>query len=297
MTTYRVIGIGMLLVLFAAWHVTAAAAAGEDVGPMTATVFRTDDPRGLTVRSDPSAGAPPVGYLPSGTRVRTYREFSGGWVRIHSPIQGGWVDMANLNPVRGVATVVSVDSPENCLRVRSGPGSSYEVVGCLGRGERLRLTGIWSSNNWLEIDGPVAGWVFGGQIQTTLVAGLPPAVIPVPGPSYVIEAIPPLVPSPAGRYYSYRYPYWHWRYRYHHRYPYRYDRRYEYYPYRYGRTYRAPGVGVRVSPYSGVAVRAGGVGVSVSPRHGVGVNAGGVRVGVSPYGGVRVGVGRGRPRR
>jgi len=295
MITYRALSIGILAVLFAACQAMAAVAEPvEGVGPIAATVVRTDDQKGLTVRSGPSPEAPPVGYLPSGTRVRTSREFSGGWARIQSPIQGGWVDMANLNPVRGVATVVSVDRPENCLRVRGGPGSTYEVVGCLGMGQRLRLTGIWSSNNWLEIDGPVPGWVFGDQIQTTLVAGLPPAVVTVPAPSYVVEPLPLPVPAFAGRYYYSRYPYWHWRYRYHHRYPYWYERRHPYYPYRYGRTYGSPGVGVRVSPYSGVRVRAGGVGVSVSPRYGVGVNAGGVRVGVGPHG-VRVGVGRGRP--
>jgi len=47
-------------------------------------------------------------------------------------------------PVGGVATVVGVDQPDNCLRIRSGPGGSYEVIGCAGMGQQLNITGVWT---------------------------------------------------------------------------------------------------------------------------------------------------------
>jgi len=142
------------------------------------------------------------------------------------------------------AVVVSIDRPENCLRVRSGPGTGYEIVGCVRMGERLRLTGVWSQNNWAEVDRPAKGWVTGSQIRPVVAAY-------VPG----IEALPPAVtyvePAPVVRTYVGR-PY----------YPYR--------RYGYG-VYGGPGVAVRVGPRGGVAVRAGGVGVRVGPRGGWGV--------------------------
>ena len=66
----------------------------------------------------------------------------------------------------GVATVVGVDQPDNCLRVRSGPGSSYDVIGCIAMGTQVNITGVWTSNNWAQLTGD--GWVYGPQIATDL---------------------------------------------------------------------------------------------------------------------------------
>ncbi len=68
--------------------------------------------------------------------------------------------------VGGVATVVGVDQPENCLKVRSGPGSSYDVIGCILMGTEVNLTGVWTSNDWAQLTGD--GWVYGPQISTDL---------------------------------------------------------------------------------------------------------------------------------
>ena len=69
-------------------------------------------------------------------------------------------------PVGGVATVVGVDQPENCLRIWSGPGISYDVVGCAKMGEELHITGVWTSNGWGQLADN--GWVYGSQIKTDL---------------------------------------------------------------------------------------------------------------------------------
>ena len=66
----------------------------------------------------------------------------------------------------GVGTVVQVDQPDNCLRIRSGPGNSYDVIGCAPMGAQLNLTGAWSSNEWAQLAGK--GWVYGPQIETDL---------------------------------------------------------------------------------------------------------------------------------
>ena len=90
-------------------------------------------------------------------------------------------------PRGGVATVISVDQPENCLRIRSGPGTSYDVIGCANMGEQLNITGVWTSNNWAQLADNA--WVYGPQIQTDL---RPPLEAYSRIPSYVIteEIVP-----------------------------------------------------------------------------------------------------------
>ena len=39
-------------------------------------------------------------------------------------------------PKGGVATVIGVDQPDNCLRIRSGPGNQYDVIGCADMGDQ-----------------------------------------------------------------------------------------------------------------------------------------------------------------
>jgi hypothetical protein len=248
----------------------AAPVLGEEIGPLAATVARVDDERGLIVRSEPSPTASILGRLGMGARITGYNEFRNGWVKIQSPINGGWIEMASLRPVLGNAVVVSVDKPEMCLRIRSGPGTFYKPVGCAQKGDRLRLTGLGSENNWAEIDRPVNGWVSLPQISTNLGVSQGLAATPPPPPVYVEEPLPPPayveeLPPPVstyvvpygGYYYGGYYPIR--PYRHHHVRP--YWRNY----------YRGSGVAVRVGPRGGVGVRAGGVGVRVGPRGGVGV--------------------------
>jgi len=84
-------------------------------------------------------------------------------------------------PKGGVATVVGVDQPENCLRIRSGPGNAYDVIGCANMGDQLNITGVWASNNWAQLADN--GWVYGPQIQTDL---RPPGTAYSQGRSYVV---------------------------------------------------------------------------------------------------------------
>jgi hypothetical protein len=89
-------------------------------------------------------------------------------------------------PTIGVGVVISVDRPENCLRVRRGPSTSYDIIGCAGFGDKLNLTGVFSSDNrWAQLDNN--GWVVLSQIKTDLRP--PQAVVSTPSSSYV-ESLP-----------------------------------------------------------------------------------------------------------
>jgi hypothetical protein len=84
-------------------------------------------------------------------------------------------------PQGGVATVVGVDQPDNCLRIRSGPGNSYDIIGCANMGEQLNITGVWTSNDWAQLADNA--WVYGPQIETDL---RPPRTAYSRSPSYVV---------------------------------------------------------------------------------------------------------------
>jgi hypothetical protein len=78
----------------------------------------------------------------------------------------------------GNAWVASVDQPENCLRIRSGPGTNFEIIGCAQFGDQLLLSGLWTQDNWAEVVQPVRGWVSGNQIRLNrVVASVTPTVV------------------------------------------------------------------------------------------------------------------------
>ncbi len=146
---------------------------GQSFGMIAATVVKTDDARGLIIRSKPSDSSEPLGYLPAGTELRGCNDFRDGWMRLQTPSSGGWVNMANLKPVGGEAKVIAVDKPDLCLPVRKGPGEWYEKTGCAEMGQKLQLSGIWSVNNFAQLEN--GGWINASEIVTDLVSCEAPA--------------------------------------------------------------------------------------------------------------------------
>jgi hypothetical protein len=249
--------LGFMLVFGIIKEAPAAGAWGQSVGPVSATVRTTDTPGGLTVRYEPSAASAVRGYLPVGTDVQGYARFRDGWMKLRRPHEGGWVRVDSLQPRGGAAVVISVDQPDNCLRIRSGPSSATAQVGCARGGAQLRLTGVWSENNWAEVRSPAQGWVYAAQIASALKPPYPDSTVIVRERTYVA---PPLAyaetPVPVTRYYATPRPYYY---------------RSGYGPYY---RYRGYGSGVYVGPRGGVAVDAGPVAVRVGPRGGWGVRVG-----------------------
>ena len=92
--------------------------------------------------------------------------------------------MAFLKPKGGEGTVAAVDKPDLCLVIRKGPYSSYEKIGCAELGQKLKLSGVWSSTNWARLED--GGWVDASKIQTDLfVCSAPPAATPESQPQPV----------------------------------------------------------------------------------------------------------------
>jgi uncharacterized protein len=130
----------------------------------TETIRQADSPSGLTVRAEPSRNGAVMAYLPVGSKVTYEGAASNGWVKLSAPTAGGWVTGSYLGAGKAEASVIGVDNPEQCLRVRSGPGTNHEKIGCLPKGAKIKLTGTVQSG-WAQIVEPMAGWVTARQIQ------------------------------------------------------------------------------------------------------------------------------------
>ncbi|RAP74938.1 N-acetylmuramoyl-L-alanine amidase [Paenibacillus montanisoli] len=132
----------------------------------------------LNVRSEPSLQASIVGQLRNGDIVTVTDEESDGWVRVKRNKLSGWVAGYLLRKLdgKGQASNPTVSSPPSSgkvstspgstatvladsLRIRSGPGTSYKIIGSLSQGEQISITG--SQSDWLKIrtSAKQTGWV------------------------------------------------------------------------------------------------------------------------------------------
>ena len=64
----------------------------------------------------------------------------------------------------GEASVIKVDSPDQCLRIRKGPGGNFDKIGCLPMGAKVKIAAA-AQNNWVKISSPMEGYVNAKQIQ------------------------------------------------------------------------------------------------------------------------------------
>ena len=65
------------------------------------------------------------------------------------------------------------------LNVRSGPGTSYGIIGQLSRGTQVHVVSV--SGSWSKIDAPKTGWV--ASLYLTKVATTTPTPAPSPNPA------------------------------------------------------------------------------------------------------------------
>jgi hypothetical protein len=65
----------------------------------------------------------------------------------------------------GVATVARVERYGKCLHVFRDPSAYSREIGCMSRGEKTHLTGVFSKNRrWAQLDNH--GWVLFGDLKT-----------------------------------------------------------------------------------------------------------------------------------
>lgn len=158
----------------------AAPAEPEQEEPQTASVMGTVTTDDLRIRSGPSTGYSVLGYLNTGDRVEVTEQKSSGSM-IWGKISQGWISLSYVDldsqdtaaqapsaPSGGdgsaevsAETVTGKVVNTNSLRIRSGPGTNYSIVGYLSGGTSVTITErrsdgsmMWGkiSNGWISLD-------------------------------------------------------------------------------------------------------------------------------------------------
>ena len=134
----------------------------------TNTATGTVTGNGLNIRSGPGTGYAAVGSLAKGDRVSILEQFTYGnttW----GCTKNGWISMdfvdvdggssANTNTNTGSGTTSQAGTiMGNGVNIRSGPGTNYNTVGSLNKGDKVTITNTQSSGGYVW--GKIAqGWV------------------------------------------------------------------------------------------------------------------------------------------
>jgi murein DD-endopeptidase MepM/ murein hydrolase activator NlpD len=126
----------------------------------------------LNVRSEASSGAPIVTKLPSGTYV-TLISRSGGWWRVeYAPSAYGYMSADYIKYVEGTYALVTSTSSGN-LNIRSGPGTSYGLIGSISNGRTvlaLSFDGSWYRSLY---NGTLTGYVSAPYLKSVMAWPVP----------------------------------------------------------------------------------------------------------------------------
>ena len=143
----------------------------------------------LNVRTGPAVVYEVIGILKQGDAVSLLgRNDNGSWVLI-STNDGleGWVSSSYLQTNTPVASLAVISAPPptsavgivntGALKVRYGPGTSFEVITVLKGGEMVNLLGRFTKGSWVYIQTAEddKGWVNG----TYLITSVPIPTLPI----------------------------------------------------------------------------------------------------------------------
>ncbi|GAA0606808.1 hypothetical protein GCM10009001_25080 [Virgibacillus siamensis] len=128
----------------------------------------------LNVRTAPSHSAQIIGKLNDGDRVVVFQK-AFGWVQTYYDGQKAWVASQFLYPADDQTSTdsgsetISNSTPEKItvtateVRIRTGPGTSHQIIGYTSKGDTYNL--VKSTNNWNKVvlgdgsSGWIAGWL------------------------------------------------------------------------------------------------------------------------------------------
>lgn len=110
----------------------------------------------LNIRETPGLSGKVVGCLTRYRKVEVL-ETDGDWLRISS----GWINKNYVKPVGSSVTANNTGTVKaSILRVRSGPGTSYQQVGYLRNGEKVII--LENRGDWLRIS---SGWISADYVK------------------------------------------------------------------------------------------------------------------------------------
>ena len=119
---------------------------GEDTS--NTTTIKYVNATSLNVRSGPSTSYSVIGKLSNGTKVEVIST-SNGWSKIKYDGGTGYVSSKYLSSSSTESSTTTKYVNATSLNVRSGPSTSYSIIGQLSNGERVEV--ISTSNGWAKI--------------------------------------------------------------------------------------------------------------------------------------------------
>ncbi|NLN05359.1 MAG: SH3 domain-containing protein [Clostridiaceae bacterium] len=112
----------------------------------------------LNIRSGPGTGYSVIGKLQKGSYI-TLQNYSNGWWRIeYADGKEGYVSGDYINEIKESKAYL-VNTQSTRLNVRKGPGTNYDIIGKLNKGDYVVVLSI--ANGWAKVlfDGTKQGYV------------------------------------------------------------------------------------------------------------------------------------------
>jgi N-acetylmuramoyl-L-alanine amidase len=119
----------------------------------------------VNIRQSPTTASASLGMADKGT-LFTVKGQENDWTQVALTNGTGWIRSDLLQVAAQVQLTAS------SVRVRKGPGTNYDILGQVGRGETYPLLG--AQNGWYQID---KGWI-SGDYATVVAGGSPAAAVP-----------------------------------------------------------------------------------------------------------------------
>ncbi len=127
----------------------------------------------LNVREGPGLSYKVVGKVNKGDTF-SIQKVQGDWYQISMKNGTGWVAGWLVTKNKAVNEARTGQVTADALRVRTRPGTSYQVAGSLKKGDTIKI--IQEDNNWYEVSTAFGkGWVSKDYVQTGSPSGKAPA--------------------------------------------------------------------------------------------------------------------------
>ncbi len=164
-----------------------ALVAGAAVAPAEAATTTGVATTTVNIRSGPGTGAKIVGGLVRGQRISVTGTASAGWVKVRfnrgtAYMYGAYLNRTGKNLPAGPTkiTVTGTKITTENLNVRSGPGTTYAIVGSLAEGSGVTITGTFKSGFAQFRYGGSLRWVSLKYLARSAGSTRPPAATPTP---------------------------------------------------------------------------------------------------------------------
>ncbi len=196
MTSLAVAG-GLTLV---AAGTTLPADAATKTGVATTTV---------NIRSGPGTKNAVIGGLVRGQRISVTGSAADGWVKVRFNRTTAYMYGSYLNqtgkrlPSAPSKLSTGTKITTETLNVRSGPGTSYRIVGSLAEGTGVKITGKFTGGYAQFSFGGVLRWVSVAYLAKSVAGVKPPTASPTPAPSNRGEVALAFARSQLGKPYVY----------------------------------------------------------------------------------------------